>query len=518
VNDLIDGNSGAAGYAAPQRVVGYVRVSTGRQAQHNLSIPLQEEKIREYCAANNMELAQVFEDKARTGRNSKRPGLQALLGYTLSPENRIQAVIVYNYSRMMRRISHLENLIEKLNDANQVLLAVQQPLGKGAMADLMRRQIALYDQYESDVKAETTLDAMLYNARAGYWNGSTAPYGFEAKVVEVIGNRVKRRLAIDEKEAPIVRKIFELFRMGDGSSGELGCKAIARWLNQNDYRDRNGRTFTTKKVHAILRDETIAGTSIFNRRSSLDGRLKDQSEWVKSSVPAIVDPIVFAEVQERLSSKCPFKGQQPPRVISSPLLLSGLITCGSCHQHLCQTSGKGYYYYSCSHAVERTNCPGSRIPVAQLDPMVLDAVFARTFTNLRLADITTGLRRLMLERRGNLRQELDSARAQREKIVRDIDRHIDLGAKAAIDVVQDRIAEKLRNLAEERKTLEKRIRDLETRMQEARRRASRQDQLRFAAAFRQHIEQAPAPAVRAWLKTQIKGIVARGAEIHITYQ
>ena len=110
--------------APGQKVVGYLRVATVKQAQHDLAISLQEEKIREFCAANKLELVRVFTDTACSGRNPNGPGLQALIDYALSPENNIHAVIVSDYSRITRSVPHLESLVERLNEAGKVLLSM----------------------------------------------------------------------------------------------------------------------------------------------------------------------------------------------------------------------------------------------------------------------------------------------------------------------------------------------------------------------------------------------------------
>jgi DNA invertase Pin-like site-specific DNA recombinase len=518
MHEVVKGMSRIKGAASPKRAVGYVRVSTGDQALHGVSIPVQEEKIREYCKMAGLELVRVFTDKARTGRNPRRPGLQALKDFTLAPRNDIQTVVVYNFSRMMRNILHLEQLVEQLDRAGKTLRSVQQPLGEGPAGDFMRRHFASGDQYDSDLKAEVTLDAMLHNARNGYWNGSKPPYGFKAEIVDIIGNRTKRRLAIDEMEAPIVSRVFELYRAGDGSTGPLGCQALARWLNSNGFHHRDSKAFTIRSVHNILRNQAVTGTIFFNRTCSRTGETKPEEEWVRLEVPAIIKADIFAAVQDMLSDKNPFKGKQPPRAVSSPLLLSGLVTCGLCGQHLRRATGKGYIYYSCGHAAESTGCTGRRLPADKLDPLVLDAVFERSFSSSRLSNLTTGLRRLMLERKGSLRQELDGARAELNQTLRDTDRHITLLAKTDLDVVQDRITEKLRIFAQTRKALEQRIATLEAQMQEARRQPSRKAQRLFTAAFRPQLDTAPAPAVRAWLETQIQGIVARDCDIHITYK
>jgi site-specific DNA recombinase len=66
---------------------------------------------------------------------------------------------------------------------------------------------------------------MQENARQGFWNGSKAPYGYAVVDAEQRGAKTKKRLAVDSREAEVVRLIFKLFREGDGASGPTGVKA-----------------------------------------------------------------------------------------------------------------------------------------------------------------------------------------------------------------------------------------------------------------------------------------------------
>ena len=98
--------------------------------------------------------------------------------------------------------------------------------------------LAAADQYSSEETAKHVTRTMLENARQGFWNGSQAPFGYRTVEVEKRGQRVKKRLEIDEREAATVRQIFELFLNGDGTSGSMGVKAVASWLNLNGFRNQ----------------------------------------------------------------------------------------------------------------------------------------------------------------------------------------------------------------------------------------------------------------------------------------
>ena len=56
------------------------------------------------------------------------------------------------------------------------------------------RLVSMFDEYQSRETAKHVLRAMKENARLGFWNGSPAPYGHEAVIVEIRSDAVKKKL------------------------------------------------------------------------------------------------------------------------------------------------------------------------------------------------------------------------------------------------------------------------------------------------------------------------------------
>ena len=81
-----------------------------------------------------------------------------------------------------------------------------------------------FDEYQSAETAKHVRRSMVANARDGFWNGARPPVGYKVVIAERRGDKDKKVLAVDETEAPIVRKIFSLYLEGDGASGPMGIK------------------------------------------------------------------------------------------------------------------------------------------------------------------------------------------------------------------------------------------------------------------------------------------------------
>src|ERR1019366_6477499 len=140
-------------------------------------------------------------------------------------------------------------------------------------------------EYQSRENAKHTLRAMQENARQDFWNGSIAPFGYAAEAAERRGTKLKKKLVINEAEAPIVRRIYGMALGQEGP--QLGVKAIASTLNGEGVRQR-GKPFHISNVYRVLTSPTYVGTHHFNRRDSRTGTTKDRDQWVTSTVPSIV--------------------------------------------------------------------------------------------------------------------------------------------------------------------------------------------------------------------------------------
>ena len=69
------------------------------------------------------------------------------------------------------------------------------------------------------------------------------------------------------------------------------------------------------------------------------------------SVPAIIEPAMFEQVQRQLHARSP--KAQAPRVTTGPILLTGLAVCATCRGGMTlrtgtSKNGRVYRYYTCS--------------------------------------------------------------------------------------------------------------------------------------------------------------------------
>ena len=316
--------------ATTPRAALYMRVSTGRQAEHDLSIPDQRSQLRSWCRAKGHDVVAEFVEAGASAGDDRRPVFQQMVERACDGEQAFDLIVVHSYSRFFREAFEQEFYLRKLAKDGVKVVSITQPVGDESepVHAMMRKVIALFDEYQSKENAKHVIRSMKENARQGFWNGATAPLGYKVIEAEKRGTKIKKKLDVDPVEAETIRLLFKLYLHGDGNSGALGVKEVVKWLNANGYRSRRGNTFGVGSVHKILRNTVYIGQWKFNRTSSKTGKRKPDDEVVEIPVPAIIDPAMFEQVQRQLRARSPTV--VPPRVTTGPILLTGLAVCATC--------------------------------------------------------------------------------------------------------------------------------------------------------------------------------------------
>ncbi|MBX6373967.1 MAG: recombinase family protein, partial [Acetobacteraceae bacterium] len=402
----------AASSGAALRVAAYLRVSTGRPAEADLSLPDQRRQAEAYCAERGWRLAAVFEDAGASGTDEDRPEFRRLIAAATGPGRPFDVVLVHSLSRFARDLIVLELSVRRLERAGVRLVSITQEMADGPDGALLRRIVAAIDEHHSRE-----------NARQGFWNGARPPFGHRTAEAGRRGPRVKKVLAVDEAEAAVVRRIFGLYLGAEGAP--LGVKAIAARLDAEGVRHR-GKPFAVSNVHRILTAETSAGRHWFDRRDSRSRAAKPRERWVGMDVPPLVPRKAFERVQEALAAKSPRR--TPPGVVSGSILLTGLAECASCGGGMTLRTGKGgrYRHYACATCAHRGRalCPGRSVPMDALDRLVLGAFAEKVLTPPRLerilaayvarsAEAEAGRK----ERLARLRAEATEARAGMQRLL-----------------------------------------------------------------------------------------------------
>jgi DNA invertase Pin-like site-specific DNA recombinase len=189
----------------PLRAALYLRVSTVRQAEHDVSIPDQKHQGEAYCASRG------YEARA-SATNDRRPEFQRMIEAGTSKPTPFDVVIVHSFSRFFpRRLRHGVLRPQAGEERRQARLHHPE-MGDDPMHVMMRQIMVLFDEYQSKENAKHALRAMNENASQGFWNGALPPIGYRIVAAEQPGLKTEKKLEIDPLHADTVRLI------GDGAA------------------------------------------------------------------------------------------------------------------------------------------------------------------------------------------------------------------------------------------------------------------------------------------------------------
>ena len=303
------------------RALIYTRVSTDEQAKTGFSLANQEKECKYFAEKNGYEVVKVYVEKGESGSTSKRTEFQKLIKYCLTHSKEIDALIVYKLDRFMRNLEEQITIINQFKKIGIRVLAVHDPNDdKTASGILMRNILGCFNQYENDLKSERVTAGMKEAFLQGNWQWR-APLGYKT---------VNKNIAPDPKTAPIVKKIFELFKTG-----------LYTQVQIISIIEKDGLTINANHMSRLLQNPIYCGIMV-------------KKEWSANPIKGNFEPLItektFYKVQNILSGRKPHIA---PHLRNNPLFpLRQFITCPHCNQPLTGSSSTGrrkikYNYYHC---------------------------------------------------------------------------------------------------------------------------------------------------------------------------
>lgn len=339
----------------------YTRVSTDNQVEVEYnSCESQTEKIKSFIKSQEkMEVFKIYSDPGFTGANMDRPGLQEMLrdiqrnrsldsAFGLArDDNRIDMVIVYKMDRLTRSPKDFYHLIELFEQYNVGFISVTERFDTSTPSGRLLRNIMLtFAQFERELASERVKDKMLQRATKGMWNGGTVAYGYKT---------VKKRLVINDEEAKLLRKIYDLYI----STGSL-CN-VMNTLRTRKIKNRLGQHFSKNALYYMLRNINYTGKTRYANRIS------------EGMHPPIIPEEVFNKAQVLHGKKekpIPFYKHYP---------LVSLIKCSECGSRMtpCFTYKKNkkrkhYYYYRCTKTLRGkwNDCSTQQVSAERLENFI----------------------------------------------------------------------------------------------------------------------------------------------------
>lgn len=114
------------------KAIGYVRVSTDKQADRGSSLEAQGEKIRAMAVVHHAQLIDIIVDGGESAKSLQRPGMERVL--SMVDGKKVQAVIVAKLDRLTRSVKDLCELLERFERRGAALISVAESLDTSSAA------------------------------------------------------------------------------------------------------------------------------------------------------------------------------------------------------------------------------------------------------------------------------------------------------------------------------------------------------------------------------------------------
>src|ERR1035437_8337457 len=135
------------------KAIGYVRVSTDKQAEHGVSLEAQVEKIMAMATVHDVELLDVIVDAGESAKDLDRPGMVRILEMVQS--RAVGMVIVAKLDRLTRSVKDLAVLLEQFQRRGVSLVSVAESLDTGsASGRLVLNIMVSVSQWEREAIGE----------------------------------------------------------------------------------------------------------------------------------------------------------------------------------------------------------------------------------------------------------------------------------------------------------------------------------------------------------------------------
>ncbi|MGG7619537.1 recombinase family protein [Bacillus coreaensis] len=339
-------------------VCAYCRVSTDSKDQENSFENQKSYFEREIKKNEKYSLYKIYADKGITGTSlSKREQFNQMLydaGLNIidvegEPTFRIdhdrkpmfKRILVKNSSRFARNMEVI-SIIRKLKE-NGVYIDF---FDINISTDKEDYEFVLnlflnFDQQDSIDKSKKVKFGIFESAKKGNIFTNKRIYGYNY-------NLVTKELEIIEDEAKVISKIFNLY-----VNHKYGFRKIVDYLNENNYRTREGKPFIKSTISRILENEKYCGTLIRNKydtgvvfHKKKTPKKRPENEWVihEERVPAIIEKDIFQKAQEIRKSKA----RKQRGVYHGKSEFAGLIKCKQCGASYTRNVDKGRVFYNCS--------------------------------------------------------------------------------------------------------------------------------------------------------------------------
>lgn len=326
----------------------YCRLSRDDGTQDDSSsIQTQKAMLNKYASDHGYRNTRFFVDDGYSGTNFNRPAFQEMISEVEA--NRVERVITKDLSRLGRNYLETGSYIEVFFPNHHVqYIAINDGVDSTSYQsmDITPFKNILNELYAADVSKKVR-SAMKTRAENGQFTGSSAPYGYRKDPAD------HNHLVIDERYAPVVRRIFQWAQEGAGiptirnrlREEKIPRPSAVSTMNYSRFEvtEEKAWEWSNNSVRNILRNPTYVGHLVANRRPTVSLKSNkrgyapfNDSITAFNTHEGIVTQEQFDLVQTLITSRNKEnRGNQ--NADQFPNIFAGLLKCEDCGHAMTMT-------------------------------------------------------------------------------------------------------------------------------------------------------------------------------------
>lgn len=333
------------------RLAAYCRVSSDSSDQLH-SFAAQIKYYSEYCKRHpEYKFVDIYADEGITGTSmEKRDDFRRMLRDC--KKGLIDRIIVKSMSRFARNTEEMLTALRALEQMEVSVYFEEQGLDTKSMnSEMFATFPGMVAQQESVSISQNMRWSYKKRMESGEFNCCAPAYGFDL---------INGKLVINETEAAVIRRIFDLYLQG------VGMQTIANILNNEGVRRQYGREkWHHTTVNYVLNNERYKGDALLQKQITTQTlpfkRQLNHGEqpmyYVENSNPAIVSRETYEAVQALIKSRqpsCKRKAKNYP--------LTKTLLCPDCGHTFRRQVVNGTAYWLCAaKATNKTDCVWRRV-------------------------------------------------------------------------------------------------------------------------------------------------------------
>ena len=474
-----------------------------QRVDESQSISNQRDYIMNYIIKNNLMLIDEYVDDGVSGTQFDREGWERLIN---DIENgRINMVITKDTSRLGRNISQsLYYSTEYFQEKNVRYVALTDGVDtfdKSQNTDMLMFKAFYNEMYVKDIstKIKATLNSQKRN---GKFMGGIAPYGYQRNLPYD-----KHELIIDEEQAEIVKRIYDLFING------MGVKKIANLLTDENIPipsvSKNLNRGVKSSVYGVWQETTISDiltnptykgdlTQCREYKVSYKSkkrRKNNKENWIiaKGACPAIIDEETFNIVQD-MYNKNKNRAEN-----SKEYLLRGFLVCKECGHTISigqakwtcngEKKTKNICYCNYYKKYSRYNvCTPHKIDYDELESEILKDIRKKCRSYLKTSNFEE-----LLKNNDKLTKIQVDLEKQLAKVKKDISQQTIFIDRLYKDKLKGLIDEEMfkrqyNNLTTETYNLKKKANEIETKLFTLKNKVANKDNIRYTGIIKEYLK------------------------------